>query len=285
LVIGGTTDSDTAISNVELLDLSENKGLGCPSIPDYPEAITELTAAYYDGRVVACGGMVLGGSSTYLTDICYALGLDLKEWVQIPSLGDRRYRHASSVIDGKWWITGGITDNPSPTTTYVFDGFSFQDGPELPISIDVHCQFTINSTSVFLTYGNLMYHFDSGDFVSLDSMGVNLVNYAACGLVNAHDDKFEAYVAINKLSRVFSFSDLSWVNGPILPASLKDQSSAPTKNGFVSIGGSDGNNKASPLVYKFDELTDDWVLQDVQLTIARSSAAAVAVPDNFLNCN
>jgi len=84
VVIGGfEADAEYGGTNVEIIDISDEKSKNCPTLPDYRD-IYQLSASYLNGKILACGGMYY---SSYDTFFCYELGRqNLKEWVHTMSL-------------------------------------------------------------------------------------------------------------------------------------------------------------------------------------------------------
>jgi len=128
---------------VELIDLS-GEGKLCPILPDYPLEVAFLDATFYEESVIVCGGSL---PNHHATGRCFSLGPDLSSWKEIDTLPySPRYSQASSIIDNKWFISGGY---PESRSTLIYDGSTFTLGKELPYSRTDHCQLTINSTHVF----------------------------------------------------------------------------------------------------------------------------------------
>jgi len=120
-VIGGY-DGEKRLSNVEAIDINDPSA-NCPLIPDYPETIDSLTAAFYEGRVIACGGVALDD----VIGDCFELGPDLQEWIQMRGLPyGKNYDMRSSVMGNLWIISGGQTHREELIT--FSDGSSFTPG-------------------------------------------------------------------------------------------------------------------------------------------------------------
>jgi len=264
---------------VELIDLDDDKKV-CPDLPEYPIAGALLTAAFHQGKVVACGGEPL-------TDQCFELGPDLKEWRQILPLPEKKYGIASSIIDNKWILSGGFRNLLSLLS---FDG-GFTIEPQLPFEKEAHCQVTVNSTHIFFAGGvgpnydkTFMLDISKQEWIYLES--INMGAYApACGLINNAAFGPEILYAAGTRSFIFSLTDLVWKEGPPLPEDLYFVASAQLTDGILAIGGLDSAiANAFDKVYKFDENIYDWLLEKERLAIPRGAAAAVAVPNDFLGC-
>jgi len=281
IVIGGYANGEY-LSSVELIDLS-NEGKDCPSLPNYPLRVEYLTAEFYQGNVIACGGYL---STLVNTDKCYSLGSDLSSWEELrtPLYGGPRRNLASSIIDDKIFITGGY-DDVDLKSTLVYDGSQFLQGPDLLHTKYYHCQLTLNSTHIFITsggYETFLLNWETEEFVLLDDIP-KYMDAAACGLLKNENYGLEVLVAEEGSSFIFSFTDLLWRNGPKIPNNAINPASAPTKNGFLSIGGySRGSFYTS--VYKFNEISYEWVEEEAVLQTGRQYATAVAVSDDFVKC-
>jgi len=251
----------------------------CPSLPEYPLGVTDLTAAFYQGKVVACGGF---GGTTF--DKCYELGPDLRQWVEFLPLPDKSdYALKSSIIDDKWIVSGGFYN---PFSLYSFDGRFTIENP-MPFGKPYHCQVTINTTHIFFTsgfyYETFMLNWNKGEWIFLDD--TSLIEYnPACGLINSKTYGPEIILASHTMSTIFSLTDLVWKDGPPLPEDLDHLTTAQLTDGILAMGGYNLDGLIVDTVYKFDEDAYDWVLEKERLATPRSDAAAVAVPDSFLAC-
>jgi len=283
VVIGGTHSDYGLLSSVELLDMSEERRT-CPELPDYPKDVLEFTAAFYDNSVIVCGGNLGFG----LTDKCFSLGPDLSSWHELstPLPNGPRFAMSSSIIDDKWYITGGEDDDFNHlNTTLIYDGVDFLPGPDMPFSKDHHCQLTVNSTHVFLLGGGAfpyLLNWETKEFTVLEVMPVSQT-FPACGVLNNENYGTEILMAQQDVSFVFSFEDLKWREGPKIPDKRYYPASVPTKNGFLAIGGNIDDESLTS-IYKFDDQLYKWISQSARLQIGRKISVAVTVSDDFANC-
>jgi len=281
IVIGGF-DGSSYLSNVELVDL-ENDKKRCPSLPEYPLAVNRLTAAFYQGKVVACGGY----DGTTRTDKCYELGPDLRQWFEfLPFPDNPDDDKRSSIIDDKWIVSGGSVH---PSSLYSFDGRFTIENP-MPFLKESHCQVTINSTHIFFTSGvgndgaaTFMLNWNIGEWIFLDDVSL-VPDTPTCGLINSKSYGLEIILASDTRSFIFSLTDLVWKDGPLPPENLDFITTAQLTDGILAIGGRDPDDVYVDTIYKFDEDVYDWVLEKERLANPRGFAAAVAVPDSFLAC-
>jgi len=273
------------LSNVEVINLSDESEI-CPQLPDYPIALEDHTAAFYQGKIVSCGGY-----DRFKHDECFELGPDLREWVEIPPLPIAEMDSMkSSVIDQKWVISGGSGQN-AHASLQVYDGI-FTPSPNMPFEKFDHCQLTLNSTHIFFTAGygdrsaTFMLNWPRQEWIILDDMHAsdNMIN-PACGFVKSPSLGQEIIIAGDTTSLIFSMTDLEWREGPLLPEDLADFTNLQLNNEFLAIGGMDNDVMELDTIYRFDPDIYDWVLEPQRLKIPRRRAAAVAVPDDFLDCN
>jgi len=282
VVIGGSTD-DTETNSVEILDLS-GEGHTCATLPDYPLAVTHLTATFLNDELLACGGW----EPAY--DKCFKLTADnLSEWVEISSLIEPLSSMASSNVDGKWLISGGTTPiSKYSYRTSIYNGQHFSRAKDLPYDKRRHCQLTVDDNHVLFTGGHkpdsYLMDWDRQRYVVLwDVPTSSDLSYAVCGVLNNPMYGREVLLATGEESYLYSFADSNWKEGLLLPEGIMNSSSAQINKGVVSIGGAI-SGKVTKQVYLFDEETYKWQLLSQKLKQARKGAAAVPVPDHFLNC-
>jgi len=289
MVIGGYRrfDLETVgqVTEVEVIDTA-NPSADCPAIPDYPIAVDRLTAAFIDGRVVACGGITgVPGDVTRAQDDCYELGQDLA-WTEFTSMPyGRNYNMASSVVRGTWVITGG---NNHLTENLYFDGL-FSPGPTFPAELKGHCQVTVDYNHVLVTanggeFGGKTFMMDWRTQVwsPLEDVPYNKMGQGACGLANG-----EVVLVDNYRSYIYSFTDgTGWRAGNPLPDPTDGLASVQAGGTFLTVGGVDSDTGSfSDKIYRFNVDTYDWDLLEAKLATSRSNSAVVALPDDFLQCS
>jgi len=214
---------------------------------------------------------------------------DLSGWEEVssPLLGAPRYALASSVIDDKWLLSGGDSEESIFKSTLVFDEDEFSVGPEMPMFKDYHCQITIDPTFIIFLGGGerdtFVLNWETKEFAYLNNIPLTM-SHSACGLIYNENYGWQVLLATEEDSYVFSFMDLKWDNGPILPSFVRYSATAMTRNGLLSIGGVSKNGIPLTTVYRFDELYRDWILEEATLKTGRTHAAALAVPDDFVTC-
>ena len=72
--------------------------------------------------------------------------LDEGTWRSQPSMKTKRSSAAASLTeDGKMMVTGGWDGNSYQSSTEIFSGGKWRDGPELPLKMCGHCQVLSNA--------------------------------------------------------------------------------------------------------------------------------------------
>jgi len=215
IVIGGGDHDGIVHQSVEVINLA-NDEKSCPSVPDYPTPIREVTAAYYQGKVVACGGY----NGEEFTPKCYELSSDLNEWLPMQSLPDTRFfgqTLKSSVIDDTWVLSGG---DEFSTGVFAYDGI-FSPLPSLPEGFSDHCQLTVNEKFIFFSGSahkrdTFLLNWETQEYIQLDKIPEE-VNYPACGILNNPFEGLEFLVATGADAFIFSLKDLSWREARVFP--------------------------------------------------------------------
>jgi len=82
---------------------------------------------------------------------------------------------------------------------------------------------------------------------------------------------------------LFSLSDLTWRSGPPLPQNLHTFTSVQLDNGFMAIGGKDGEGLATSTVFTIDS-NYNWATFEDTLDTKKVHSMGVNVPSSFLDC-
>jgi len=271
------------LQSAEVVNVA-NDGKTCPSIPDYPFPVEQITAAYYRGKVVACGGR---GDDGYTSE-CYELSSDLDEWISIQSLPTMEKSTAmrSSVIDDKWVLTGAGAED---LDVYVYDNGLFSPGIPLPEDHEYHCQLTLDDEYIFLggnflSSATYLLNWRTQEYIPLEEAPWALF-YPACGLLNNAFNGPEILVASGDDAFIFSLTDLTWRDASDLPLRVHSIEGVKVDGGVLALGGEVNYGETTlDTIYKFEEETYEWTLLDQTLETPRYYAGVVAVPDEFVNC-
>jgi len=204
LVIGGSNNigfnPPEKRNDIEILDFSGENKL-CSPIENYPLTLESSTAAFYNGRLLVCGGIdnVFAGLGTGPTKDCYQLLHGTASWEPIRSLTQPDFMMRSSVINDNWLISGG-TNDPYETISFNDDDGVFIPGPYLLYEKVGHCQLTLNSTHVIFVSGKfrdtLMLNWNTKEWTLLENIPLPLEG-SACGLLeNKINDQGQLFARI-----------------------------------------------------------------------------------------
>jgi len=279
-VIGGERYSDNIyFNNIEIFDLSESQPR-CKSIAPYPVEATGILSAFA-GKLIGCGGSTLFDSYGE----CFVYDKDANVWNEVKSLPGRNYVGTkSSIIDGKWFISGGVS---SRLSTLIFDNGEFVEGPPLPHPKHGHCQVTLNDTHIFFSGGTSVTTFlldlPNKKWITLKS-SPGQYYYPGCGLVNSPTFGQEVVMTTLEFTAIFSLSTLEWNMGKSLPEKVDSMTSAQFENDFVVIGGRKSDGLSISSMYRFDANSYDWVKINHDLEEPRDLASAVAAPKSYITC-
>lgn len=153
LIVGGNGGT----SSVETIHLgTTNAEEGGPNgdvvIQDYPLTITDAVGGWLENRAVVCGGFCRQKKMYY--NECYKMDPSVGNWSQIEPMPSPRAGAAAVVIGKKLFITGGQTEPFLMTkTTVVWDGDTWDQGPDLPISLTDHCAVQLDDRTTLIAGG------------------------------------------------------------------------------------------------------------------------------------
>jgi len=192
IVIGGNhryvnSDGDKvgeSTADIETIHLSGD-GTGCSSVKNYPLELEEHTATYHDGSVFVCGGH--NSEEASYTNRCFQLSNPVGPWTEIFPMPEPNSEMRSSLIDGKWFITGGLRGPGTKSFVYDFDDKLFEYGSQLFDNKYDHCQVTVNDTHVFIGGGSsieaYLFNWKTQRWTFLDDMPSSVLG-GACGFLN-----------------------------------------------------------------------------------------------------
>ena len=255
MVVGGLQSSrfGTIVRTVaaEALDL-ENEDTNCPSLPDYPVALSDSGSSYINGVVRVCGG---SDTSYDMYDSCYSFDFDDNKWVAMESMIDRRGEFGSSVIGNEWFLTGGRgTDEYGFLTDVIAteiwtESSGFVPGPELPLELWSHCQLTINDTHVFLAdmtrgFSPYILDWEEKEYQELRHKLPDYTRYSpACGLLSPDGYAQSIVIAGDGTSDILSLDTMTWSTGPDLPINHERMTSVQLSDTFALVGGYNENTE------------------------------------------
>jgi len=137
-----------------------------------------------DDKIVVCGRFAPNEDTP-----CFELARGSSQWSRTIDVPFKLKFFGSSVIDGKWLLTGGADEdlNIDDRVFLYYDGI-FKDNESMDSYKMGHCQVTLNDTHVFVTGGRHSYATFILDvfqqvFTPLPSLPEE-IEFGACGLLN-----------------------------------------------------------------------------------------------------
>jgi len=289
-LVGGVQQDGSYLDVIEVIDLAEDK-LDCSPVPNYPFEIANPTMAYYEDKLIVCGGFLESG---YI-DNCFELTSIDSDWNGIDPLPDNsKDCIRSSIIDGKWVLTGGNIEGPDGERDFdngvlIYDG-EFTIGEPMPTPKGCHCQVTVNSTHLFITGGfvtpnpeTFFLNIETGEYTILEENSIAF-GVSACGLVDNPNGVQEIILTESGRSFAFSLDDLSWRDAPEKPINGNFMTSLQLSDGFLAISGLSLLGGRLEEIYKFDSKSYSWIELGEKVQIPRIFSSAAFVPNSFLNC-
>ncbi len=272
-VVGGYNGS--RLARVEVLDLEDESKL-YKNAKFYPIRNYGMTVGVMDNIVKSCGG-------AFRSVTCYNYNADSKKWTVSTPMQFGRHNHAATFIGNKWVLSGGSGSTKSLTTTVVWTGSAFKDGPSLPRGMQGHCQLTLNATHVFFALAdgkpNYLFDWPNQKWTELPPM-VHSITHISCGLINAQIGK-EAVVAAYGKCEIFNFRTMTWRHGPKTPY-FYGASDVQLSDTFIVVGGRNISTHFLDSLFRFDHIQYDWVLLKQQLEVPASGVGVVTVPNKYL---
>jgi len=246
-----------------------------------------MTAAFYRDAIIACGGSAINHltGEGIRTDKCFKLTGDLIEWVEIDPLPyGSKDELRSSLIDDKLFLAGGNDGDIDLDETFILEGDSFTDGAPLPIEMAAQCQLTINGTHIFFSNFNGAFLLDWYEqrYIQLLEEDEGIYNNGICAILNNPDIGKEVFIAGDDVSHILNLSSMEWRDGPPLPIDFGYAAVAQLDDGFMTFGG-DSRQGGYDTIFKFSQNSYEWEEMG-RLSTIRINAAAVPVPNDFLNC-
>lgn len=220
MVVGGWTDGGVYIDDVDVVDL-RGEGDTCNPVADYPFLFRRGVMEIIGGRPWVCGGQIEGVAANP-TDQCFEYQKEINTWVEVAGLMTARGWPAASMVDNKWFITGGLLGGVPNTiyqTTEVLEDGEFVPGPDLPEPLDEHCQVTLDNDVVFIGSDHLtcyLLDWRTKEWRMLPDPSTTR-SQPACGMIRNSDNGQEVVIIGKNSSEILNLNDLTWRNGPSLP--------------------------------------------------------------------
>jgi len=152
LVATGDANGIGRTNQSQVVDL--NADTTCSNLQPFPHAIYRAAGGVLNGHPVICGGWT--GTKNGDESACYRHVHYLNEWTLLGNLNTARHRHASALLNGDLWMTGGYnrSDNTGlASTELVSQDGTISDGTPLPVARSRHCMVTLHDGRVMILGG------------------------------------------------------------------------------------------------------------------------------------
>ena len=169
----------------QVFDMSSSAST-CSNLPSYPLPMSLGAGGIVNGSPILCGGYTSG--SPPQTDKCYRFEKITNSWELHCNLKSKRSHHASTVMEGSLFITGGIkvTGFDMASTEFLYTDGTTQSGPDMPKARHAHCMVTLPSGKVMILGGHgsslardlFMFDPDDNTFTSGPSLTYDRVHFA-----------------------------------------------------------------------------------------------------------
>jgi hypothetical protein len=222
----------------------------------------------------------------------------------------RAYAAAAQLQDGKLLVTGGRDDSVYLNSAEMLTEEGWEsDIPSLPVTIDVHCMVTVNSTTVMVIGGDQndqywsgkTFYFTFGDASWIQGPELMATrNFHSCGKIRRNKESQEMSIIVaggyaggsSYLSSVEILHEGSneWQTGPELPFGIDYSQMVEDQNGgVVLIGGySSSGVRLDRLdtLYQLPHGGQDavWTKMEQKMKTGRHWHTAFMVPDNIVDC-
>jgi len=171
----------------QVIDL--NSPTNCSNLQPFPHALAYGAGGVLNGHPVICGGR---NNSNERQSSCYMHDHSQNEWTLFGNLNSSRIYHASALLNGDLWMTGGYnSDNVRlASTELVRQDETISDGTLLPVARSNHCMVTLHDGRVMILggipYSKNVLIFDASDnaFTNGIELLYNLVN-GACTIFHS----------------------------------------------------------------------------------------------------
>ncbi len=237
-----------------------------------------MTVAVIQDVIKACGGAANPNS-------CYDYHPDSKIWSESTPMLFGRYHHAASFIENLWLLSGSSGSTGGHTTTEMWAGSTFIEGPTLPRAMHGHCQVTVNATHIFFAMAdgksNYLFNWPNQTWTELLPMNYHFSN-PSCGIINHTRNGREAVIAGFGKCETFNFMSMVWRIGPDAPYFFGVGYTQLADN-FIVVGGTNITMNFLDTIYKFDKENYGWILLEHKLRIPASSSGVITVPDDFVS--
>jgi hypothetical protein len=212
---------------------------------------------------------------------------------------------ATKLQDGKLLVTGG-EDGSSLNSAEMLTEEGWESNiPSLPVTIDLHCMVTVNSTTVMVIGGlqngqisGKTFFFTFGEESWTE--GPDLKNKRdgnSCGKIRRNKESQEMSFIVaggNDGSSYLSLVEIldegsnEWQTGPELPIGIVGSQMVEDQNGgVVLIGGYSSSHESLDSLYQLPHGGQDavWTKMEQKMKTGKFAHTAFLVPDNIVDCS
>jgi hypothetical protein len=303
LICGGFNPVGLDYNTCEAINLASSAST-CKNPPNFPAEISEAIGGLgFKGNPILCGGWQNGTDSNK----CYSL--ENNKWVSSASINSVRVRAAAAKLkDGKLLVTGGYDGSGRPVNSAEMlteEGWE-SNIPSLPVTIDVHCMVTVNSTTVMVIGGyqngqgssEKTFYFIFGEESWTEGPELKYKRgWHSCGKIRRNKESQEMSIIVaggldgsSYLSSVEILDEGSneWQTGPELPFGIyRSQMVEDQNGGVVLIGGQSLSVDNLDTLYKLPHGGQDavWTEMEQKMKTGRYRHTAFLIPDNIVDCS
>ncbi len=294
LLICGGVNTDTC----EVLNLASSTST-CKNPPNLPATVYGAIGGLgFIGNPILCGG----AQNDAYSNKCYSL--ENKEWVSSASMNSvRAYAAAAQLQDGKILVTGGYDGSGSYLNSAEMlteEGWE-SNIPSLPVTIQVFCMVTVNSTTVMVIGGyqngqisGKTFYFTFGEESWTEGPELKSKRGGhSCGKIRRNEESQEMSIIVaggyddsSRLSSVEILHEGSneWQTGPELPFGISTSQMVEDQNGGVVLIGGIGNLDT---LFQLPHGGQDavWTKMEQKMKTGRYWHTAFMVPDNIVDCS
>jgi len=298
LVVSGHWTVGGLKDNSQVVDIIT--GTKCslpPSGVSYPFRVSDGTGTTIDGIPLICGGYIGGGN--YLRE-CYTFDKTSNSWSVFANMIHGRAFNSGSVLNGKFWVTGGYTDTTKESTELISMDGTVEAGPNLPSPGRWgHSMVTLHDGRVMILgdgtdpLKNKVSIYDSNTDTFED--GPDLIysrEHAGAILFRSakHNNRHVVLVAGGKTEKVEVFdytTASSWEEITSLPTDHDTQFHQAVASTIPSIYGDGAILQHDEYVYELTctAIECSWSISPVQLDQAVYAAVMLHLPTDYVNCN
>ena len=137
---GGIQNTDKS----QVLDVSSSSTF-CSNLPSYPLSLHGAAGGVINGSPIICGG-----TSGPHHQTCYRFEKITNSWKLHCSMESARAYHATSIVNGALFVTGGLNGGNMASTEFIHANGNVTSGTNLPVARYGHCMVTLHDGKVMI---------------------------------------------------------------------------------------------------------------------------------------